>query len=166
VTDNLTRLLWTQDANTPGPAACTPGTAMQWQEALDFIACLNANAYLGRRDWRLPNRKELRSLVDYSAVGPPLPPGHPFANVQADLYWTSTTAAYTPSSAWNVDMVNGNQDLDVKDCACYRVWPVLGGITPVPALTTWGMAALVVIICAISLRALRKVGKRLRPEPS
>ena len=57
--------MWTEDGNAPGPAACDPGAAKTWQEALDYVARLNANAYLGHVDWRLPNRNELRSLVNY-----------------------------------------------------------------------------------------------------
>jgi hypothetical protein len=160
VRDNLTGLLWTRDANTPGPAACTPGVARQWQEALDFIKCLNANAYLGHQEWRLPNRKELRSLIDYSAFAPPLPAGHPFLDVQSGFYWTSTSAAYTPSSAWGGDLVNGNLDLDVKDLVSYTVWPVLGGATAVPTL---GHRALLALVVSIGLASVYFLQKQRRP---
>lgn len=157
-TDNLTQLVWTPDANAPGPAACNPGVAMQWQEALDFVKCLNINSYLGHTDWRLPNRKELRSLVDYSAYDPPLQAGYPFTSVQRDFYWASTTGAYSPSSAWDVDMINGNLDLNVKDSVSYRVWPVRGGptATPIPTLTEWGMMIFVVFAGIGSICYLRR----------
>ena len=64
MTDGLTGLMWTKDANAPGPAACTPAKTKKWQEALDFAACLNTNAYLGHTDWRLPNVNELETLVN------------------------------------------------------------------------------------------------------
>ena len=57
------------------------------------MACLNTNAYLGRSDWRLPNRKELRSLADYSTGAPALPAGHPFNDLVGITYWSSTTNA-------------------------------------------------------------------------
>jgi hypothetical protein len=35
---------------------------------LDYVKCLNTNSYLGFADWRLPNRNELSSLVDYAQL--------------------------------------------------------------------------------------------------
>lgn len=43
-------------------------------------------------DWRLPNVKELLSLIDYGQADPTLPSDHPFTGIQTDdFYWTSTT---------------------------------------------------------------------------
>jgi Protein of unknown function (DUF1566) len=83
VTDNLTGLVWSKNANAPGPAVCNPGIYKPWGFALDYVKCLNANDYLGHNDWRLPNRKELLSLLDFSKYSPALPSDHPFTNVQA-----------------------------------------------------------------------------------
>ena len=95
VLDTLTGLIWTRDAGTPGPPGCSPGTDKSWQSALDHVACLNANNYLGSQQWRLPNRKEIFSLFNFGTanmanwflfVG--------FTNVKGGpigLYWTSTT---------------------------------------------------------------------------
>lgn len=82
VTDNLTGLMWTKDANSPGPTQCAPYTGLNqtWQDALDRAKCLNDNNYLGYNDWRLPNRKEIFSLIDHSVYDPALPQGHPFTN--------------------------------------------------------------------------------------
>ncbi|NIO68243.1 MAG: DUF1566 domain-containing protein, partial [Anaerolineae bacterium] len=44
-------------------------------------------------DWRLPNVRELQSLIDYGRQTPALPSGHPFTGVQSSLYWSSTTHA-------------------------------------------------------------------------
>src|SRR3990172_2422389 len=94
VTDNLTGLMWTKDGNAPEPAACSPGTEKTWQEALDYVACLNTNAYLGYTDWRLPNVNEFDSLVN---AGPPNMATwlntQGFSNVQSNIYWSSTSLA-------------------------------------------------------------------------
>ena len=133
VTDNLTGLIWTKDANAPGPASCKPGLAMKWKAALDFVKCLNAAKYLGFFDWRLPNIKELSSLRDYSHDNPVIPKGHPFINVRVKPadgdyphYWTSTTELYDNHLAWTMNMVNGGPTGHGKTIAgC--VWPVRGG---------------------------------------
>ena len=132
ITDLLTGLMWTQDANVPGPAACLPGVAKAWQLALNYVACLNTNGYLGHSDWRLPNRRELSSVVNYgqadvagwlNAQG--------FSNVQADWYWSSTTFAADSSRAWLVFMSDGsasNQNRVYGNKFDHvAVWPVRTG---------------------------------------
>ncbi len=141
VADNLTGLVWTKNSSTPLLDACPVGT-MPWQEALDLIACLNANSYLGYKDWRLPNRKELFSLIDYSQSYPALPNGHPFTNINImsnNRYWASTSAgAYENTVAWLVDVVDeGGIGGTYKSVGVdYQVWPVRGGgSTPPPPPT-------------------------------
>jgi sugar lactone lactonase YvrE len=126
VEDRLTGLTWTKDGNAPGPSACSPGSQKTWQAALDYIGCLNSRYYLGYNDWRLPNRKESQSLVDYSRSNPALPAGHPFANIQSENYWSSNTHANGPDSAWYTGMGYGVTNLDVKTNSHYA-WPVRGG---------------------------------------
>ena len=127
VTDDLTSLMWTKDANVPGPSNCNPGTYKTWQGLLDYIICLNDNNYLGYHDWRLPNRKELRSLIDYSQYNKPaLPSGHPFTNVQSNTYWSSTTYMPNTDFAWSLDMMDGYVGDSGKGID-YAGWPVRAG---------------------------------------
>jgi hypothetical protein len=127
--DRLTGLVWTVATLSPGPSAnpagCNTGTNLTWQEALDHVTCLNTNAYLGRSDWRLPNRKELRSLADYSTGGPALPVGHPFDDPDGLTYWSSTTNAAAPKNAWVARMLDGSLSSAAKG-ATLPVWPVSG----------------------------------------
>ena len=60
-----------------------------------------------KKAWRLPTLEELISLVDYSRYNPALPEGHLFKNVNASGYWSSTTFADNPSSAWFVYFYDG-----------------------------------------------------------
>ncbi len=123
ITDNLTGLMWVQDASTPTVSGCTGGTRT-WTQAFTYVSCLNTASYLGYSDWRLPNRKELFSLVDRSNYGPALPDGHPFNNMQS-WYWSSTTVANGTSYAWVVDMYNGYVGSGVGSKSNnYYVWPV------------------------------------------
>ena len=126
VIDNLTGLTWTRDANVPGPSPCTPATVKTWQDALNYVACLNSHSYLGYTDWRLPNRKQLLSLIDRSQSEPPLLSGHPFHNVQLNCYWSSTSGEYAPSLAWIACMHGGDFYADYKT-KTRPVWPVRNG---------------------------------------
>jgi hypothetical protein len=124
VIDNLTQLIWTTDTCTPTIETCLGGKKT-WQEALEYITCLNTNNYNGFNDWRLPNKIELRSLIDYSNCLPALPSGNPFTNIQYH-YWTATSYAGSPSSASTVSMWDGYLNSHSKSFE-YCVWPVRGG---------------------------------------
>ncbi|MBF0238256.1 MAG: DUF1566 domain-containing protein [SAR324 cluster bacterium] len=57
-------------------------------------------------DWRLPNRNELQSLVDYSKSNPAIDTTA-FSNTNSSYYWSSTANAYSTSNAWYVNFYNG-----------------------------------------------------------
>ncbi len=116
--DNLTGLMWTLDAN---PAQFP----VSWVEAFEFIEDMNRETAFGFSDWRLPNRRELRSLMDYETRKPSLPKGHPFQNIFLGWYWTSTTAAINTSYAWYIHMEGARMFYGRKD-QMYLVWPVRG----------------------------------------
>ncbi|MFA6466080.1 MAG: DUF1566 domain-containing protein, partial [Desulfurivibrionaceae bacterium] len=63
VLDHLTGFTWARDAN----LGVFP---MPWQEALAFITGMNRRKWAGFDDWRLPNRRELRSLMSYQTKKP------------------------------------------------------------------------------------------------
>ncbi|MEJ2695744.1 MAG: DUF1566 domain-containing protein [Candidatus Sulfobium sp.] len=118
VFDRLTGLGWTRNAN-------LAEFALRWQEALDYIADMNRRKAFGHSDWRLPNRRELRSLVSYQTRKPALPEGHPFADVFLGWYWTSTTAAINPAYAWYVHMEGARMFYGRKE-QFSLLWPVRG----------------------------------------
>ena len=95
VTDSATGLMWTQGDS---------GIGMTWAQALAWVQQMNEQNYLGYSDWRLPNAKELQSIVDYGNA--PLYNGLPaidtdfftctaITNENGDsdypYYWTGTT---------------------------------------------------------------------------
>jgi len=102
ITDKATLLMWAQ---------ADSGTGMNWQAALAWVQTQNAANYLGHSDWRLPNAKELQSLVDYtrspdttsSAAIDPLFTCTPITNEGGNrdfpFYWTGTTHLDTPGYA-------------------------------------------------------------------
>ncbi len=94
VSDKATSLMWSQDDS------CE---AMNWQEALAYAQEMNSRNYRGHSDWRLPNAKELQSIVDYdrsplstsSAAIDPIFNTTTITNEAGaedyPFYWTSTT---------------------------------------------------------------------------
>jgi hypothetical protein len=120
VTDNLSGLTWSRNSN---PSAST----QTWQEALDYINSLNSSNYLGYNDWRLPNRNELESLLNYGKSDQAAwLIGQGFTDVHADSYWTSSTTAISTTSAWFANMNGGSVDSNNKFSMFY-VWPVRSG---------------------------------------
>ncbi len=57
IADNATGLVWSQDDS---------GSGMNWEDALAWVQQKNDENYLGHNDWRLPDAKELQSIVDYT----------------------------------------------------------------------------------------------------
>ncbi len=94
VTDLATGLMWVKEGDSIG---------MNWEDALNYIQELNSHNYLGYSDWRLPNAKELHSIVDYSrspgttnsaAIDSVFSVPSIFnekGNKDYPFYWTSTT---------------------------------------------------------------------------
>ena len=125
VLDRATDLTWTREAN-------FLGFPSPWAEALEAVRRMNAEAFLSHADWRMPNRRELRSLVSHGARKPALPAGHPFLGVFLGWYWTCTTSAMAPAYAWHVHMEGGRMFYGRKDQDCL-LWPVRGTSPVLPA---------------------------------
>lgn len=86
---------------------------------------MNQASYLGFDDWRVPNRRELLSLMSYQACKPALPQNHPFRNIFSSWYWTSTTASIAPSHAWYIHMEGARIFYGGKDQS-FMLWPLRG----------------------------------------
>jgi len=108
--------MWAHNAN-------LPVVFKSWINAVDYCETLTHGGY---SDWRLPNRRELLSLISDGAFNPPLPADHPFNNVVGNSYWTGTSFANDSTSAWIVNLYNGISDNKTKTSP-YYVWPVRGG---------------------------------------
>lgn len=132
VTDHLTGLIWLKNANCFG--------ALEWSKALEKASALHdgcpdcatsggdcgLNDGSGLGQWRLPNIKELQSLIDFGRDSPALPPGHPFTSAQSVYFWSSTSLVRNPDLAWFLLLHNGFVNYAGKFKA-HHVWPVRGG---------------------------------------
>jgi hypothetical protein len=101
VTDGVTRLVWQLAGPTPGN--CTTGAADGGADAaVPSCTFADAKAYCaglglaGRKDWRVPSKIELESLLDYSRQSNPLIAA-PFVTQPTNQFWTSSPAV-SPSS--------------------------------------------------------------------
>jgi len=78
-------------------------SGMDWRHALAWVQQRNKENYLGHSDWRLPDAKELQSIVDYgrspnTTASAAIDPAFSCTSItneagQADYpyYWTGTT---------------------------------------------------------------------------
>ena len=95
---------------TPSGGACATAGHCDTEK---FAADVNTGDGLcGAKDWRMPTKKELLSLVDYGRASPTSPAIDPtyFPNTPAANYWTSLAHANGLTNAWYVGFGNGNAD--------------------------------------------------------
>ena len=105
VTDTTTALEW-QDNEV--------GSLTTWTEAIDRCEALELG---GHQDWRLPNIRELLSLVDDTKFVPSI--SSSFTNIISNNYWSSTTYASNTSYAWVVCFSYGNDYHNAKTNSNY-----------------------------------------------
>ena len=106
VTDNCTGLMWQKDTGNAGKSL-TCCDALAYCENLSL-----GGGLVAWDDWRLPNVRELQSIVDYGRVRPSI---DPVFGALSSAYCSSTSLAGNPELAWNVYFDRGFVDIDGKD---------------------------------------------------
>ena len=129
--DNATGLVWLKQASCFGVEDWELGLASA-NTLADGACGLTDDSLAG--DWRLPNARELHSLIDYGTFFPALPPGHPFTGVIWQRYWSSTTPRTVPERAWivglNIGGIWDGRDICIGACTSglkyllSNTWPV------------------------------------------
>jgi len=102
-----------------------------WDNAFAVkIATLNSGSFAGYNDWRVPNYKELNSILNLENSFPAVAPafhtgcipgcnGIACACTQPSGYWSSTSFAFNPTLAWIVYFNVGSVDLSGKSSVFY-----------------------------------------------
>lgn len=147
VKDNVTGLVWEAKTNKDGDKKYTDphdadntytwydsnpatnggnaGTPGEVTDTEDFIKALNDATFGGRSDWRMPTRKELRSIVNYGD-DPAINATYFPDTVDNYYYWSSTTDAGNSGNAWRIYLGPGSDGSSRKSIS-YCARAVRGG---------------------------------------
>lgn len=119
--DIHTGLMWATNGSAEG---CNWGQETGWPEAVAYCHNLTFGGYT---DWRLPNIRELHSIVDFGVENPATKSGY-FPNTKPDNYWSSTTRKVWTYNAWTVKFDEGFVEWMAKDCDTCYFRAVRGGL--------------------------------------
>ena len=91
ITDTKTGLMWKQCSEGQSGSNCSLGSVdtLNWQGALQRVDIVNNNGFAGYHDWRLPNIKELNTIVEWGCVQPAINLNR-FPNTPLRWYWSSS----------------------------------------------------------------------------
>jgi len=131
VTDNITGLLWQKESAGISEEEVLRITFI-WEEALSYCEELTLAEY---SDWRLPNIKELESIVDETKYEPAIDKAYFSVNESCDpdpgecnsSYWSSTSSTSDPDKAKLINCEYGSTSALLKMYAHYYVRCVRGG---------------------------------------
>jgi hypothetical protein len=135
ITDLNTGLMWEKKSadgsdhdvtkTFPWSTTAVLGQATIW----DWIDAINTEVgngigFAGFNDWRIPNVRELQSILDYGRLNPGVDPvfNHDVStgctvltcSATSRFYWSSTTIATIPLDAWLVDFTFTENLADLK----------------------------------------------------
>ncbi len=117
VTHAKTGLMWKQCAEGLSDATCGTGaaTTMTWSNAL---AAAESASFAGFTDWRLPNFKELNSIVETCGSNPAINQTL-FPATPASYFWSASAFVPNPVLAWVVYFGDGNGSAYTKPNTFY-----------------------------------------------
>lgn len=113
VTHHTTGLIWQRCSlgqNWDGSDCTNSADRFNWEQAL---AAGSQNSLAGLSDWRLPNKNELASIVEYRCWSPAIN-GQLFPNTRSGVYWSSSPKANVVDNAWTVHFDHGYVNSNLK----------------------------------------------------
>ena len=131
VTDALTGLIWLKNADCSILLVTGLNLAISTAYGLQNGDCGLSDGSSAKQ-WRLPNVKELQSIIDFGMTKPALPLNNHFImpTSYSDSWWTSTynLSRTDGSSAYIVNLTNGTVNPSLGVTNTNHVWPVSGGL--------------------------------------
>jgi hypothetical protein len=168
VTHNLTGLMWKQCAEGLSGASCATGSATTFTWANALVQAKNAN-FASHTDWRLPNKKELESIVESCGQNPAINQTL-FPATPALDFWSGSSYVPDPSYAWLVHfypgstfaadrayfnyvrLVRGGQFFDSFDAQAIPP----AAPTAIPTLSEWGVILLAGMLGLLGIGFMRR----------
>jgi Protein of unknown function (DUF1566) len=107
VSDTHSGLMWKRCAEGQDGSTCSGNASSHsWSEALSLAA---NSAFAGYRDWRLPNIRELKSLVETCRFDPSINDSI-FPATPSRVFWSASPYPPYLAYAWNVHFGPGNSN--------------------------------------------------------
>lgn len=103
VSDPKTGLMWKQCSEGQSGADCAVGGAIHYtlKTALEQVATLNSQGFAGYTDWRIPNIKELRTIIERQCHQPSIRLDL-FPNTPSSWYWSASPYAKDAAAIWGI----------------------------------------------------------------
>ncbi|MBN1766883.1 MAG: DUF1566 domain-containing protein [Prolixibacteraceae bacterium] len=125
VKDNNTGLIWEIKSTKESDINYAENKYTQHEAANDYIDNLNKEKHGGFDDWRLPNKDELRSIIDYGRMNPAINTEY-FQNIKIGLYWCANTYQMQDCMGWGIFTGFGSATAVSKQAKQYAI-AVRGG---------------------------------------
>ncbi len=122
ISDPKTGLIWKKCSEGQSYISSTnscnnAATGYTWAEALQQAQDVNAGLggeALGQNDWRVPNTKELLSIIERSCINPAINEYVFPATPYLASYWSSSYYISNSFKAWGVEFYNGDSEANYK----------------------------------------------------
>jgi len=113
VTDQVNGLMWAKCADGQSGTNCGTGsaTSVSWSQALNIAYDSTLSGY---DNWRLPNIKELQTLIDYNSFSPSAYTNF-FPGTTNSKFWTASPAIFNSNYTWVADFSSGNIDVSTAN---------------------------------------------------
>ena len=103
ISDTKTGLMWKKCAEGLSGENCDTGSVLtfNWQQALEQPGIVNSSGFAGYTDWRLPNIKELTSIVEEQCSNPAIDINR-FPGTPSSRFWSASACSSNSSVTWCV----------------------------------------------------------------